>query len=187
MASGYRKRCKSPVTVQIAVYRMQAEGYILKCIDWFTLLGKKAELLRHWEETVTVLFVGAMVIHCVVIIEALHCSKLIHSLSKIVATLYMKKIMGDVLMPLLFMLAPENFIEALHCIQNGVHSVYGQNYGRCFKATAFHPCCRKFYRGTPLYSKWCPICIWTKLWEMFYCHCFSTWLQTLPLQTSRMI
>jgi len=48
-------------------------------------------------------------------IEALHCSELIHILPKIVTTLYMDRIMGDVLSPLLYNLAPENFIEALHC------------------------------------------------------------------------
>ena len=61
----------------------------------------------------------------------------------------MDKIMGDVLSPLLFNLAPENFCRGTpmfpintHFIQNCINCIYGQNYGRCFIATAFQPCSR---------------------------------------------
>jgi hypothetical protein len=68
--------------------------------------------------------VGTVIAKAIATLEALHCSGLMKILSKIVSTVYeyVDKIMGDVLSPLLFNFAPENFIEALQCSELNILS-----------------------------------------------------------------
>jgi hypothetical protein len=78
-------------------------------------------------------------------------------LSKIVSAVYMNKITVDDLSPLLLNLAPENFIEALQCSELKILSKIVSNY------------------------------IWTKLYEMFYHHCFSILLQKILSRHSNVL